>query len=144
MKKEKKEEVPLRSAYIANASTQRVPHLPSVEVKQTIERSSSIVDLLKEGGKEGSDSFLFAEGVKPVEIIRRMKERYNDSCLSRSKIYKRIERFKQIHRFRTPKTRDSPHLTVLLKKAGPISPKNSNPHEDAENSDKYSTFFHQQ
>jgi IS30 family transposase len=31
--------------------------------------------------------FLFAEGVKPVEIIRRMQAQYDDNCLSRSKIY---------------------------------------------------------
>jgi hypothetical protein len=30
--------------------------------------------------------FLFAEGVKPVEIIRRMQAQYGDNCLSRSKI----------------------------------------------------------
>jgi hypothetical protein len=31
--------------------------------------------------------FLFAEGVKPVEIIHRMQAQYDDNCLSRSKIY---------------------------------------------------------
>jgi hypothetical protein len=30
--------------------------------------------------------FLFAEGVKPVEIIRRMQAQYGDNCLSCSKI----------------------------------------------------------
>jgi hypothetical protein len=34
--------------------------------------------------------FLFAEGVKPVEIIRRMQAQYGDNCLSHSKIYKWI------------------------------------------------------
>jgi hypothetical protein len=29
---------------------------------------------------------LFAEGVKSVEIIRRMQAQYGDNCLSRSKI----------------------------------------------------------
>jgi transposase len=37
--------------------------------------------------------FLFAEGVKPVEIIRRMQAQYGDNCLSRSKIYKWIDHF---------------------------------------------------
>jgi hypothetical protein len=31
--------------------------------------------------------FLFAEGVKPVEIIRRMQAQYGDNCLSRCRIY---------------------------------------------------------
>jgi hypothetical protein len=31
--------------------------------------------------------FLFAEGVKPVEIIRRMQTQYDDNCLLHSKIY---------------------------------------------------------
>jgi hypothetical protein len=35
----------------------------------------------------GMIRFLFAEEVKPVEIIRRMQARYNDNCSSRSKIY---------------------------------------------------------
>jgi hypothetical protein len=29
--------------------------------------------------------FLFAEGVKPVKIVRRMQAHYSDNCLSRSK-----------------------------------------------------------
>jgi hypothetical protein len=39
--------------------------------------------------------FLFAEGVKHVEIIRRMQAEYGDNCLSRSKIYKWIDHFKR-------------------------------------------------
>jgi transposase len=39
--------------------------------------------------------FLFAEGVKPVEIIRRMQAQYGHNCLSRSKIYKWIGHFKK-------------------------------------------------
>jgi hypothetical protein len=39
--------------------------------------------------------FLFVEGVKPVEIIRRMKAQYSDNCLSRGKIYKWIDHFKK-------------------------------------------------
>jgi hypothetical protein len=35
----------------------------------------------------GVISFLFAEGVKPVEIIRPMQAQYDDNCLSRNKIY---------------------------------------------------------
>jgi hypothetical protein len=31
--------------------------------------------------------FLFAEGIKPVEIILRMQAQSGDNCLSRSKIY---------------------------------------------------------
>jgi hypothetical protein len=38
--------------------------------------------------------FLFAEGVKPVEIIRRMQAQYGDNCLSRSKIYEWTDYFK--------------------------------------------------
>jgi hypothetical protein len=37
---------------------------------------------------------LFAEGVKPVEIIRRMQAQYDDNCLSRSKIYEWMDQFK--------------------------------------------------
>jgi hypothetical protein len=31
--------------------------------------------------------FLFAKGVKPVEIIRQMQAQYGDNCLTSSKIY---------------------------------------------------------
>jgi transposase len=39
--------------------------------------------------------FLFAEGVKHVEIIRRMQVQYGDTCLSRSKIYEWLDHFKK-------------------------------------------------
>jgi transposase len=39
--------------------------------------------------------FLFEEGVRPVEIIRRMQPQYGDNCLSRNKIYEWIDRFKK-------------------------------------------------
>jgi hypothetical protein len=40
----------------------------------------------------GMIRFYFAEGVKPVEIIRRMQAQHGDSCLSRS--YDLIGHFK--------------------------------------------------
>jgi transposase len=43
----------------------------------------------------GAIRFLFEEGVKPVEIIRRMQAQYGDNCLSRSKIYEWIDHFKK-------------------------------------------------
>jgi hypothetical protein len=43
----------------------------------------------------GMIRFLFAEGVKPVEIIRRMQAQYGDNCLLRSKIYEWINHFKK-------------------------------------------------
>jgi hypothetical protein len=39
--------------------------------------------------------FLFAEGVKPVEIIRRMQAQCGDNCLSRSKIYELTDHLKK-------------------------------------------------
>jgi hypothetical protein len=39
--------------------------------------------------------FLFAEGVKPVEIIRRMQAQCGDNCLSRDEIYEWIDHFKK-------------------------------------------------
>jgi transposase len=39
--------------------------------------------------------YLFVEGVKPVEIIRRVQTQCGDSCLSRSKIYEWIDHFKK-------------------------------------------------
>jgi hypothetical protein len=39
--------------------------------------------------------FLFAEGFKPVEIIRGMQPQYGDNCLSRSKIYEWIDHSKK-------------------------------------------------
>jgi transposase len=39
--------------------------------------------------------FLVPEGVKPVEIIRRMQAQYGDNCLSRNKIYEWIDQFKK-------------------------------------------------
>jgi transposase len=48
------------------------------------------------GEMRGVIRFLFAEGIKPVEIIRRMQAEYGDNCLSRSKIYKWIDHFKSV------------------------------------------------
>jgi IS30 family transposase len=42
----------------------------------------------------GMIRFLFAEGFKPVEIVRRMQAQYSDNCLSHSKIYEWIDHFK--------------------------------------------------
>jgi hypothetical protein len=39
--------------------------------------------------------FLFAEGVKAVEIIPRMQAQYGDNCLSRSKIFEWTDHFKK-------------------------------------------------
>jgi hypothetical protein len=39
--------------------------------------------------------FLFAEGFKPVEIIRRMQAQYGDNCLTRSKSYEWTDHFKK-------------------------------------------------
>jgi transposase len=39
--------------------------------------------------------FLFSEGVKLTKIFRRMKAQYGDTCLSQSKVYEWVERFKQ-------------------------------------------------
>jgi hypothetical protein len=44
---------------------------------------------------QGMIRFLFAEDVKPVEIIRRMQAQYGDNCSSRSKIYERTDHFKK-------------------------------------------------
>jgi len=38
--------------------------------------------------------FLWAEGVKPVEIHRRMLAQYGQSTMSRGKVYEWVERFK--------------------------------------------------
>jgi hypothetical protein len=43
----------------------------------------------------GSDTIPVAEGVKPVEIIRRLQAHYGDNCLSRIKIYEWIDHFKK-------------------------------------------------
>jgi hypothetical protein len=43
----------------------------------------------------GAIRFLFAEGVKPVEIIRRMQAQCDDNCLPRIKIYEWIDHFKK-------------------------------------------------
>jgi hypothetical protein len=39
--------------------------------------------------------FLFAEGVKPVEIIRRMQDQYGDNCSPRCKIDEWTDHFKK-------------------------------------------------
>jgi hypothetical protein len=43
----------------------------------------------------GVIQFLFAEGVKPVEIIRRMQTQYGDNCLSCRKICEWIDHFRK-------------------------------------------------
>jgi hypothetical protein len=43
--------------------------------------------------------FLFAEGVGPVEIIRRMQAQYGDNRLSRSKICEWIDHSKKVRTF---------------------------------------------
>jgi hypothetical protein len=43
----------------------------------------------------GNDSILVCGRFKPVEMIRGMQAQYGDNCLSRSKIYEWIDRFKK-------------------------------------------------
>ena len=38
--------------------------------------------------------FLFSEGVKPIEIHRRMRIQYGDRCMSRTQAYEWTEKFK--------------------------------------------------
>ena len=38
--------------------------------------------------------FLFSEGVKPIEIHRRMNIQYVDRCMSRTQVYEWTEKFK--------------------------------------------------
>jgi len=38
--------------------------------------------------------FLFSEGVKPIEIHRRMRIQYGDRCMSRTQVYEWTEKFK--------------------------------------------------
>jgi len=44
--------------------------------------------------QRGVVRFLWAEGVKPVEIHRRMLAQYGQSTMSQCKIYEWVERFK--------------------------------------------------
>jgi hypothetical protein len=60
----------------------------------TVKNGSSTVDMHQMRSRE-SDSLLFAEGVKPVEIIRRVQAQYSDNCLLRSKIYEWTDHFKK-------------------------------------------------
>jgi hypothetical protein len=46
-------------------------------------------------GDVGGVIRLFAEGVKPAEIIRRMQAQCGDNCLSQSKINEWIDHFKK-------------------------------------------------
>jgi hypothetical protein len=61
----------------------------------TAKNGSSFVDAHRRRNAGGMIRFLFAEGVKPVEIIRRMQAQYVDNCLSHSKIYEWIHHFKK-------------------------------------------------
>ena len=44
--------------------------------------------------ERGIVRFLWAEGVKPVEIHRHMLARYGQSTMSQQKVYEWVERFK--------------------------------------------------
>jgi hypothetical protein len=44
--------------------------------------------------QRGVVQFLWAEGVKPVEIHRRMLAQYGQSTISQRKVYEWVERFK--------------------------------------------------
>jgi len=44
--------------------------------------------------QQGVVRFLWAEGVKPVEIHRRMLAQYGHSTMSKRKVYEWVERFK--------------------------------------------------
>ncbi|GFG38000.1 hypothetical protein Cfor_10299, partial [Coptotermes formosanus] len=48
--------------------------------------------------------FLFSEGVKPIEIHRRMRIQYGDRCMSRTQVYEWTEKFKN----RITSVEDSP------------------------------------
>ena len=39
-------------------------------------------------------TFLFSEGMKPIEIHRRMRIQYGDRCMSRTRVYEWTEKFK--------------------------------------------------
>jgi len=45
-------------------------------------------------GQRGVVRFLWAKGVKPVEIHRRMLAKYGQSTMSQRKVYEWVERFK--------------------------------------------------
>jgi hypothetical protein len=51
----------------------------------TVKNGSSIVDLHQRRNAGELFLFLFAEGVKPMEIIRRMQAQCGDNCLLRRK-----------------------------------------------------------
>ena len=44
--------------------------------------------------KNSEVSFLFSEGVKPIQIHRRMRIQYGDRCMSRTQVYEWTEKFK--------------------------------------------------
>jgi len=54
--------------------------------------------------------FLFSEGVKRIEIHRRMRIQYGDRCMSRTQVYEWTEKFKNL----ITNVRDSPRPGPVL------------------------------
>jgi len=61
--------------------------------------------------------FLWAEGVKPVEIHRRMLAQYGQSTMSRRKVYEWVESFKSCRTRVTDEGRSGSPLTSRSRKA---------------------------
>jgi len=68
--------------------------LPSVEWQQRGRKHGRSFARLHHRRKRGIVWFLWAEGVKPVEIHHRMLAQYGQSTMSQQKVYEWVERFK--------------------------------------------------
>jgi len=67
--------------------------------------------------QRGVVRFLWAEGVKPVEIHRRMLAQYGQSTVSQRKVYEWVERFKSVRTRVTDAGRSSRPSTSCSRKA---------------------------
>jgi len=67
--------------------------------------------------QRGVVRFLWAEGVKPVEIHRRMLARYGQRTMSQRKVYEWVERFKSCRKRVTDEGRSGRPSTSQSRKA---------------------------
>ena len=68
--------------------------LPSVEWQQRGRKHGRSFARFTIEEQRGLVRFLWAEGMKPVEIHRRMLDQYGQSTMSQRKVYGWVERFK--------------------------------------------------
>jgi len=94
--------------------------LPSVELQQRGRKHGSSFARLHHRRTNGVVWFLWAEGVKPVEIHRQMLAQYGQSTMIQRKVYEWVEMFKSVRTRVTDEGRSGRPSTSCNRKASSL------------------------